>query len=345
MSIRPTTSQMESEAIQEESAAARPPVFAVIVPLYNARQYLHETLQAIQAQTVQDFEVVMVDDGSTDETAQIALGYVRADPRFHLIRTTNRGIAASRNTAIAHSSAAWIAVCDGDDVWEPQKLELQLHLLRHWDDRRLGRLAAVGTGGHFISASGRPVQTIDPPASPWPDTANLDTSPALKLINSSVVFRRDLFMQAGGYRRDYNPTEDLDLWLRLRALGAVVNLPERLTGYRMHGQNLSHGSYVPMMLHAGRAYANARRRAGHLPEWTHAAYMAELRRAPVGHARHLRALRQMGYYNMSKVNFFNQRYLAAVSALLVAVAVSPRRTALLIMRSRAVRRLLTGHRA
>ena len=344
MSNRPITPQLESGAFQEELTAACP-VFAVIVPLYNARQYLHEALLAVQAQSFGDFEVVMVDDGSTDDTAQIALGYVRADPRFHLIRTSNRGIAASRNIAIAHSSAPWIALCDGDDVWDPQKLEVQSRVLRHWDDRRLGRLAAVGTSGHFINASGRAVQTIDPPAAPWPDTVDLDTGPALKLINSSVVFSRDLFTQAGGYRQDYNPTEDLDLWLRLRALGTVVNVPERLTGYRMHGRNLSHGSYVSMLLHAERAYANARRRADHLQEWTHATYMAELRRDPVGHARHLRALRQMGYYNMSKVSLFNRRYLAAVAALVVAAGLNPRRTMRLIMRSRTLRRLLPGRKA
>lgn len=326
----------------EVAASVTRPVFAVIVPLFNARPYLDETLLAIQAQTCGAFEVVMVDDGSTDDTAQIALRYVRADTRFHLIRTSNRGIAASRNTAIAHSSAPWIAVCDGDDVWHPRKLEVQAGVLRGWDEPQRGPLAAVGTGGHFINAAGRPVQAIDPPASPWPDAVNLDTSPGLKVINSSVVFRRDLFEQAGRYRRDYTPTEDLDLWLRLRALGAVVNAPEYLTLYRMHGMNLSHSSYVPMLLHAERAYANARRRNESLPEWTHDTYLAALRGDPVGHARHLRHLRHMNYYNMAKVNLFNGRYVAALRAVIAAVGVDPLATLRLVGRSRTLRRALPG---
>ncbi|GHF35909.1 glycosyltransferase involved in cell wall biosynthesis [Deinococcus metalli] len=318
------------------------PLFAVIVPLYNAERYLEDTLRAIRAQSFQDFEVVMVDDGSTDGTAQMALHYARADARFHLIRTTNRGIAATRNTAIAHSSAPWIAVCDGDDVWHPHKLEVQAAVLRRWDEPQRGPLAAVGTGGHFINAAGRPVGPIDPPASPWPDAERLDASPELKMINSSVVFRRDLFARAGGYRPEYSPTEDLDLWLRLRALGAVVNVPQRLTEYRMHGQNLSHSSYVPMLLHAERAYVNAQRRAQGLPEWSHDEYMTDLRRTPLDHARRLGALRQMGYYNMAKVNVFNRRYLAAAAALVVAAGLDPLRATRLMRRSRALRRLWSG---
>jgi glycosyltransferase involved in cell wall biosynthesis len=332
----------QPEAPTGPGRGAGQPLFAVIVPLYNAQQYLDETLRAIQAQTFDAFEVVMVDDGSTDDTARIALNYVQADPRFHLIRTSNRGIAASRNTAIAHSSAPWIAVCDGDDVWHPRKLEVQDTALRCWNEARQGPLAAVGTGGHFINAAGQPVGAIDPPECPWPDTEQLDASPDLKMINSSVVFRRDLFGVIGGYRREYNPTEDLDLWLRLRALGAVVNVPQRLTEYRMHGQNLSHSSYVPMLLHAERAYANARRRAERLPEWSHEAYVTELSRDPLGHARRMRALRQMGYYNMAKVNVFNRRYLAAAVALIVAAGIDPRRASRLMRRSRAARRLWSG---
>ncbi|WP_165795420.1 glycosyltransferase family 2 protein [Deinococcus koreensis] len=316
------------------------PMFAVIVPLYNAAAYLDETLRAIQAQTFRDFEVVMVDDGSTDTTAELALGYVRRDERFHLIRTSNRGISPSRNTAVTHSSAPWLAVCDGDDVWLPEKLSLQAEFIRAWEVSGNRPLAAVGTAGHFINAAGERFSEIDPPQEPWPaDADQIDSSPELKIINSSVVFRRDFFLKAGQYGSDYKATEDLDLWLRLLEYGSVVNLPEHLTLYRMHGLNLSHQSYIPMLLHAQRCYINAERRKSRLPLYTHEEYIHSLRRDPTSYELMVRSMRQMMFYNMGKVNLHNRRYFLAARALFMAAAAAPKDTLRLTSKSKVVRRL------
>lgn len=324
----------------QRSSTRYNPLFAVIVPLYNAATYLDETLRSIQLQTFQDFEVVMVDDGSTDATAELAQNYVRQDQRFHLIRTSNRGISMSRNTAVAHSSAPWIAVCDGDDVWLPTKLSLQAEFIHTWERDGEKKLAALGTSGFFINAASQRFSEIDPPQEPWPvSDTQIDNSPELKIINSSVVFRRDLFLDAGRYGQDYRATEDLDLWLRLRDYGSVINLPDRLTLYRMHGQNLSHQTYIPMLLHAQRCYINAERRHQGLSSYTQEEYIQTLQEEPREYASTMRSLRQMMFYNMGKINWHNHRYASAVWALTMSALAAPAETANLVTKSQVVKRL------
>lgn len=322
-----------------QSASSTPPLFVVVVPLYNAAAYLEPTLRALQAQTFSAFEVVMVDDGSVDDTAQIALRFVHEDARFHLIRTSNRGISLSRNTAVTHSTAPWIAVCDGDDLWLPEKLAVQAQFIQDW--KAVEPLVAVGTAGYFINASGERYSDIDPPYQPWPaGLPQPDESTEVLVINSSVVFRREVFEQAGRYRAEYKTSEDLDMWLRLREIGALVNLPERLTEYRMHGSNLSHQSFVPMVLAGRRCYANAVRRAQGQAELSHQDYLDELRHDKPAFDSYMRGLKYMSYYNMGKVNFHNGRLLPALRGLMMSALVAPERTARMVLQSRVMRRVL-----
>lgn len=316
-----------------------PPLFAVLVPLYNAGQFLGETVESLRAQTFEDFEVVFVDDGSSDDTAEQALQVVREDPRFHLIRTPNRGIAESRNTAARHSSAPWLAICDGDDLWLPEKLALQARYIASWPHGQ-GVLAAVGTAGTMINALGRPYGPIGPPARPWPhDPPGPAEDAPIIMINSSVVLRRELFFEVGGYRSEYRGAEDLDLWLRLRHHGALVNLPEPVTQYRMHGLNLSHRSHVDMQLSARRAYANAARRLAGEPELSPTDFLERWRLGDPHFSKTVGTMYGLMHFNLARVNLHNGRPAHAALALLRAGLVSPGSMLRLVTRSRAWRRL------
>ncbi|MFB9991318.1 glycosyltransferase family 2 protein [Deinococcus oregonensis] len=318
------------------SAAA--PLFSVVVAVYNAEQYLEETLRALQAQTFADFEVLMVDDGSVDRSAEIARQFCQSDSRFQLWQTPNRGISPTRNLAVQRASGPWIAVCDADDTWEPGKLEAQHRFIVAWAGQNEEELVALGTAGDHINAAGQPIRPLHPRLSPWPsglqDESLLED---LHMINSSVVFRRDVFEAVGGYRAEYTPTEDTDLWVRLSERGAVVNLQEPLTHYRIHGTNVSEQHYMVMVLNMYRIRANAERRRLRLPEWTAQEFKAQLRLNSRQYRMTMTNLRHMMYYNKGKNRWSNGHPLSALGALLMSFVVAPRKTAELFSHSRVLR--------
>ena len=112
---------------------------SVIVPSYNASRYIRETLESVLGQTYSSFEVIVVDDGSTDDTAAIVADYSRRDSRIRLVSQPNGGVGAARNRAIAEASGEFIAPLDADDVWYPEKLQKQVASLeRHGTEWGVG---------------------------------------------------------------------------------------------------------------------------------------------------------------------------------------------------------------
>jgi len=313
------------------------PEFSIIVAVYNAERYLAETLRSFQAQTLSQFEVVMVNDGSTDGSAQVAERFCQEDARFRLFNTPNQGISATRNLAVQHSRAPWIAVCDGDDTWEPNKLERQAAYIRDWAARETEPLLALGTSGDLINSTGGFASAVTLHPRPWPDLlADEERMLQLNMINSSVVFLKDAFLKIGGYRASYTPTEDTDLWVRLSEQGAVMNLLEPLTHYRMHPNNISRTQYVRMILSAKRVRTNSARRLAGLPELDTAEYEAYEQEQP-DHAETALKLRHMVYYNQAKNNLYNRRYGSAAVSLLKGFVISPRLSVRLVSRSRVYR--------
>lgn len=308
--------------------------FSVIVAVHNAQNYLRETLVSLQRQTYREFEVVMVDDGSTDQSADIARQFCVSDPRFRLLSTPNRGISPTRNLAIEHARGDWLAICDADDTWDPHKLEKQAAFIAAWDDRAHGPLAALGTAGYITNRFGQVRRVEDLGINTleeyryWRDEIG-----QMAMINSSVVFRKDLFFELGGYRADYTPAEDTDLWTRLAGRGVVLNLPGRLTYYRMHGENISESSYVRMMLNAHRVRANSARRRAGLPEYSYDEFYAHLAQDPRQLARLLRQLRHEMHYYVARNRWNNGRRLGGLGRFVRATLLSPERSLRLLRES------------
>ncbi|WP_281173193.1 glycosyltransferase family 2 protein, partial [Deinococcus pimensis] len=233
----------------------------------------------------------------------------------------------------------WIAVCDADDTWHPAKLERQVAFIEGW--RQARPLVAVGTGGYVVDAQDRAVRPLDFDAEPWDAYLREDTPVgAFVMINSSVVMRADDLREVGGWRGEYTPAEDTDLWTRLAERGAVVNLPERLTNYRLHASNVSHTGYVEMLLCTHHLLANARRRRRGEPEWTREEFDRHLRADPERHDALVRALTNLAAYTRSKNAWTSGRPLAAIGYLVRAALRDPVPTLRLLRRSEAVRRLV-----
>ena len=107
-------------------SAEQPPLVSVLVPAYNAAKTIGETLASACSQTHARLEIIVVDDGSVDETARLVLQAASEDPRIRLVKQANAGVATARNTALAHATGEFVAPLDADDVWRPTKIERQL---------------------------------------------------------------------------------------------------------------------------------------------------------------------------------------------------------------------------
>ncbi len=184
------------------------PAISVIIPAFNAGHFLPETLESVLRQTYTDLEVIVVDDGSTDGTADKAKSYLH-DPRVHYIHQENKGVCAARNTGIRKSEGEFVALLDADDVWYPQKLERQVPL---FEDDDIGLVYCM-------------IEHIDDddnvlPHLSWPHPVGA-TYKDLLYINwivgsgSSVVIRKDVFDRVGLFDEDLKGLEDMDMWIRI----------------------------------------------------------------------------------------------------------------------------------
>lgn len=210
---------------------------SILLPAYNAERYLKEAIDSTLAQTYADFELLLIDDGSTDDTLQIMREYEQQDERVRLITHANWGMGASLNHAIEEARHDWLVRMDADDVMLPYRLERQVAFVTENPD--------VGVASclvEYIDATGRVIGKY---------TSDLTTREAFFSMRSKntvigfhhpgVIMRKDLVQQVGGYRPQYWSADDLDLWSQLAELNTVILVqPEYLVRYRIHGGSVSH---------------------------------------------------------------------------------------------------------
>lgn len=210
-----------------------PPAVSVIVPLFNYEMYVTEAIASVQSQTLSNFECIIVNDGSTDDSEQVALKAIENDARFRLITIPNGGVANARNTGILQAQSQFVCCVDSDDRIEPLFLETCVSALEQ--DTGLG-IAYTGL---------RPMKdgVISPNVAGFPpDEWNFDLQ--LQRQNqcpTCSVFRKEAWRRAGGYRKEVQPAEDANLWTRIGAIGyrAKKVTTEGLFLYRFHNNSLS----------------------------------------------------------------------------------------------------------
>ena len=199
------------------------PLVSVILPAFNAERTLLQAISSVLNQSFADFELLVVDDGSTDGTANV-LKSVR-DPRLRVItQPVNRGLIATLNLAVSEARGALIARQDADDVSLPRRLELQVSELRAHPE-----VGAVGAELELMDDDGHRAGTWT-----YPPTAGLCRWQLLfktPVAHSVVMFRRDCVEQAGGYSPQYKYAEDYELWSRLARITSFSNLPLALLRY------------------------------------------------------------------------------------------------------------------
>lgn len=214
-------------------------LISVVVPAYNAAATLSETLDSVRAQTHRAIEIVVVDDGSIDDTAAIALRHASEDARVRLVRTRNEGVAAARNTGVAVSAGEYIAPIDADDLWKPTKLARQIEAMRQGGPK-VGLVyawtALLDMQGDVVALGPRHLDSGDVSRRLW--RTNLVGS------GSCPLLRRQAMVRVGAYdeslhRQQAQGCEDWLLYMLVAQHFEYAVVPEYLTGYRRRAGSMS----------------------------------------------------------------------------------------------------------
>ncbi len=213
------------------------PTFSVIIPLYNKEREIGAAVRSVLAQTLPPDEIIVVDDGSTDRSAEEVLAI--GSPRVRLVRQPNAGVSAARNRAAREASGEYLALLDGDDCWEPEFLEEIASLIREFPGCGL-----YATAFHVVSRDG-----MFP--APCPERRGIvgnffrESAHRYIAIPSAVAIPKTVYEQAGGFPEGMKIGEDLYLWTRIAARHKVCFSPRRLVRYSKTADNRSAASYTP----------------------------------------------------------------------------------------------------
>jgi cellulose synthase/poly-beta-1,6-N-acetylglucosamine synthase-like glycosyltransferase len=205
---------------------------SVVMSVYNGEKYLAEAVESILGQTLRDFEFVVVDDGSTDRTAEMLANYSRGECRLRVLRQENRGRAEALNRGTEAASGHLIARMDADDVALPERLEKQAEFMKERPD-----VGLLGSGVEFIGPQGEGIGGFQPPLEDG------EIRVAMRLHNvfyhPTVMMRKEIVMAVGGYRKALRDADDYDLFLRIAEHSRMANLERPIVKYRVHLQQAS----------------------------------------------------------------------------------------------------------
>jgi hypothetical protein len=238
----------------------RVPVVTVVLPVFNAEPYLDEALASILGQSLADFELIAINDGSTDGSGRILTEHAARDARIHVVSLENRGLSRSLNEGLKAARANYVAIMNADDVALPDRLSKQAAFLDAHPS-----VAAVGGQVRLMLADGKvgPATRLPQPPAAIRSFLN-QTSP---FAHPAVMLRRQAALAAGGYRPQIQPAEDLDLWLRLAERYDLANLPDVVLHYRLHAGQATARAFeaVAVATLVAKAAARIRRAGGNDP--------------------------------------------------------------------------------
>jgi len=228
---------------------------SIAMAVYNGERYLEEAIFSALGQSLRDFELIVVDDGSSDGTPEILSRLSREDSRIVVVRQENRGQALSLNRAIELAHGDYLARQDADDLSMPPRLELQARYLDSHPS-----VAMVGTAAEVMDQRGAVIGTLSTPQGAAQVREALFTARATP-VHGSVMMRKEAFHAVGGYRDAFWVSQDFDLWLRMAERFDLDNIPSILYRWRRNPG----GAYVTrramQLKYSGVALAFARERA------------------------------------------------------------------------------------
>ena len=230
-----TTKSSQNHFLSQGLQQTAIPKVSVIIPIYNGAKYIQTAIESVFNQTYTNYEIIVIDDGSTDETRKKLKPYW---DKIRYLYQENQGSAAARNVGIELAKGELIAFLDADDYWLlSEKLEKQVACFQ--ENRSLG---CINTGWQIVDDRGKHIQTVQP----WHKAPKLDLETWLKkkcVLTSAMIFRREWLEKVGGFDQELRQSHDVDLVLRLSLAGCeTVWLKEETVGYRQHRENTTKNS-------------------------------------------------------------------------------------------------------
>jgi glycosyltransferase involved in cell wall biosynthesis len=235
------------------------PTISVLLPVHNAERYLRAAVDSVLMQTFEDFELLALDDGSTDRSSSILREYATNDVRVRTLSRENRGLVATLNELIAVSRGRYLARMDADDICRRRRFEKQVGYLEDHPE-----CVAVGSRALVIDPDGMPIiETINECGHEEIDAAVLSGAGGLRgMTHPTVMMRRDAAVSVGKYYEEAELAEDIDFFLRLAEVGRLANVPEVLLEYRRHPMAIGYTHRERQRLITSEIVKKARMRRG-----------------------------------------------------------------------------------
>lgn len=210
---------------------------SVVMTVYNGSSYIREAIESILEQTYTNFEFIIIDDGSVDDSCEIINEYAKKDTRINLISRGNKGISDTLNEGLTVADGEYIAMMDQDDISLPNRFEKQVEFLDNNNE-----YAAVGTLSELIGPEGDRISCL------FQITGheNIDNEHMKgkggAIMHSSVMIRKESLEKISGYRKEFNQAADFDMFLRLAEIGKLENISEVCFLYRVHPESAGNAS-------------------------------------------------------------------------------------------------------
>jgi glycosyltransferase involved in cell wall biosynthesis len=295
---------------------------SVVMPVYNGQGFLREAIGSVLAQTHADFELVAIDDGSTDETPAILKEAAAADPRVRVITQANGGGARARNRALQAARADWIVNLDHDDIMLPNRIERQLAFIAAHPGVKVFSCRAF-----YVSAEGKIFgkTRCEPITTREAFERHVAANRPIGINHPAAAMHRPTIVAVGGYRPNFEGAEDFDLWNRVVERGhLILQQEEVLMKYRIHGDSVSTRRTRHNWQQCDFAIACMTARRAGRPEPTREEHLADLRAQPWW--RRLKQERQLlarVNYRVAGSDMASRRWGRALGHLLIAGASSP----------------------
>lgn len=220
---------MSQMKIRTEASSAQHPLVSVVMSCFNDEGHVEQSVRSLQRQTLSRWELVAIDDGSTDRTGKLLCKLAEQDSRIRIIHQENSGLTAALILGCREAKADTIARQDADDVSHPERLALQLDLLASSPT-----LGFVSCFANYVGPAGEFLSTVTRSPDPTQATTELLNERIGPPAHGTVMFRRSVYEQVGGYRLPFYYAQDADLWLRMAEVSEIGYVPSPLYDFRWH---------------------------------------------------------------------------------------------------------------
>jgi glycosyltransferase involved in cell wall biosynthesis len=290
------------------------PRVTILVPVYNGASHLGETLTSLLAQTYKDFELLIIDDGSKDNSSKIIESF--SDPRIRMIQKVNGGLCSALNRGIQEARGEYIARSDQDDLSFPHRLDRQITVADTYPE-------ALGMFAHNTKIGGK---------HSWANSDKLTATNTVKvydptkdgcLLGSTMLVRTSALREIGGFRERYYPADDWDLELRLSEKGQVLVVCESLVAYRFHRDASTYRTFAEMQRKRYWADDSHSRRIQNLPELSFEEFLDQRPKNIFARLQRHRVSRWKLHTRMAGQHLLDGNYLRAAGNLTVASVLKP----------------------